>query len=364
MLESPLPEWMWWVFGFVFGPVPIVGLTILGFYLYYRNSYVDRIARMFVEKPLFIIPRGNPIDGAEEVTIRSAEGRILRACYIKTTASERKGVILFGLEFGSSRWSCTQYCLALIESGYDVFACELRNQGQSDQDPTYEPLQWATDRDLADMRAAVKYLHYRPDADPRGVGIFGISKGAGLGLLIAAEDRLVRCICTDGAFGTYTTLVPYMRKWAGSVIKSRTGDRQWVPDWFYGLIGLAAVGKVEQRRQVTFVSIERAIRRLRQPLLMIHGGGDNYIKPEMAESLYHQARRTTCKELWIVPGAKHNQALLTAREEYSARVTAFFDTHLASLSQLAAPLDSMTDTQTDSAIQEAIGVPSAVAAVK
>ena len=37
-----------------------------------------------------------------------------------------------------NRWSCRQYCQALIDAGYDVFAVEPRNQGDSDRDPNYE----------------------------------------------------------------------------------------------------------------------------------------------------------------------------------------------------------------------------------
>ena len=58
-----------------------------------------------------------------------------------------------------------------------------------------------TDRDAADMRAAVTYLRARPDADPRGIGFFGISKGGSTGLLVAAADPWVRCVVTDGMFG-------------------------------------------------------------------------------------------------------------------------------------------------------------------
>jgi uncharacterized protein len=323
-----VPEWMWWVVAFVFGPVPIVGSVILGFYLYYRLSYVERIVRMFTERPLFVIPRGSPAAGAEDVRVRTADGLSLCGCYLATPARRRKGVILFGLEFGSDRWSAVTYCEKLLAAGYDVFACEPRNQGESDRDAGYEPLQWVTDRDLDDVRAAVKYLHARPDADPAGIGIFGISKGGGLGLLLAAEDRKIRCVATDGAFATYSTLVPYMRRWVGVVIKSRTKDRPWVPDWFYGMLGAAAIGKVEARRHVQFVSIEKAVRRLRQPLLMIHGGGDTYIKPEMAAGLFAEAKRVRAKELWVVPGAKHNQALTTAGDDYHAKLVAFFDAHL------------------------------------
>ena len=55
-----------------------------------------------------------------------------------------------------------------------------------------------------------------------------------------------------------------------------------------------------------------------RPLLMIHGEADTYIKPEMARQLFTYARGS--KELWFVDGARHNQALQVAGEEYRRRV--------------------------------------------
>jgi dipeptidyl aminopeptidase/acylaminoacyl peptidase len=321
-----------WVVGLWSGSVPIVGVTLVGAYLYCRLRYLERIVRIFEERPLFVIPRGTPAEDAEDVRLATPDGRTLRGCYLRTPRAARRGVILFGLEFGSDRWSAVSYCEKLLAAGYDVFACEGRNQGASDRDPSYDPLQWATDRDLADLRTAADYLHARPDADPAGIGVFGISKGGSLGLLLAAEDRKVRCVATDGAFATYTTMVPYMQKWVGLYVR---GTPAWVrrvcPDWFYGLLGLAAIRKVEKRRRVQFVSVERAVRKLRQPLLMIHGGGDTYIKPEMATALFAEARRSRAKDLWVVPGAKHNQALHAAGAEYHRRLVEFFDRHLGSI---------------------------------
>jgi uncharacterized protein len=323
-----VPDWMWLVLIFVFGPVPITACFILGCYVYYRIRYVHVIARIFEERPLFIIPRGESSSLAEDVRIPTHDGHALRGCYLKTPAEQRKGVILFGLEFGSDRWSCRSYCEQLLEHGYDIFAYEPRNQGESDKDANYEPLQWVTDRDLNDARAALKYLHYRPDADPHGVGIFGVSKGGSLGLLLAAEDRLVRCVVTDGAFSTYITMIPFIRKWVSIYIKRREWLRKRIPDWFYGLLGLAAISEVQKRRGVEFVSVERAVRKMRQPWLAIQGGADTYIKPEMTDTLFNEAKRVKSKELWTVDGAKHNLALHIAGDAYHAKVVAFFDQYL------------------------------------
>ena len=207
-----------------------------------------------------------------------------------------------------------------------MFSYEPRNQGESDRDGAYEPLQWVTDKDVADMRAALAYLRGRPDADPAGVGVFGVSKGGSTAFLAAAAEPGIRCLATDGAYATYTTLVPYMRRFIG-IYSDRKVIQRALPGWFYGLIGLTGVKRVARNRGVTYPSVEKAAGKFRRPLLMIHGEADNYIKPEMARALFDRAAGP--KDLWLVPKAKHNGALHAAGDEYHARVVAFFDRHLA-----------------------------------
>ena len=184
------------------------------------------------------------------------------------------------------------------------------------------------------MRAAVAYLKARPDAPADGIGILGVSKGGSVGLLVAADDRWVKCVATDGAYATYTTMVPYMRRWV-SIYSSRKWLQANMPDWLYGTIGSVAIREAADRRAVQFLSVERAVKRMRQPLLMIHGGADTYIKPEMAEALFARAGSRD-KTLWLVPQAKHNQALHAAGDEYHRRLAAFFTRHLGVAADVAA----------------------------
>ena len=320
--------WFWVGIGILLVPSVAVGLGLTALYLYLKWKYIPFLVRVFQEKPLFVVPRGQPTDTAEHVTFLSIDGLTLRGCYLRTSCLSRKGVILFGLEFGSGRWASRQYCESLVASGYDVFAYEPRNQGDSDRDPGYEPLQWVTDKDVADMRAAIKYLASRDDADPAGVGVFGISKGGSTAFLVSQTEKAIRCLVTDGAYATYTTMVPYMQRWI-KIYSDRYRVQRAVPAWFYGFLGMSGVKQVARNRGVNYPSVEKAVKKFRRPLLMIHGEGDTYIKPDMARALFGLAKGP--KDLWIVPRAKHNQALHLATEEYQRRVTAFFDQHLAGI---------------------------------
>ncbi len=184
-----------------------------------------------------------------------------------------------------------------------------------------------TDFEVKDTLAALDYLRKRPDADPRGVGFFGISKGGSAGLIAASRDRSVRCCVTDGVFGTYSTLVPYMRHFF-RIYNKRYTLQGLIPSWYYGRIGLHALRRIARRRHCHYPHLEKRMPRLApRPLLMIHGEADTYIKPEMAERIFAGARQP--KEFWLVPHAKHNQALHLYGDEYRRRVLEFFNRHLA-----------------------------------
>src|SRR5262249_20177606 len=187
--------------------------------------------------------------------------------------------------------------------------------------------QWVTDYEIRDVEAALAYLRARPDADPRGVGFFGISKGAGAGLIAASRDPYVRCCVTDGLFATYTTLVPYMRQWF-RIYNNHYTIQGLIPSWFFGLMGRVGLRQIQRERNCHFPHLEKHLPDLApRPLLMIHGKADTYIKFDMADKLFEFAHKP--KELWLVENAKHNLALQVAGEEYRQRVLRFFEKHLA-----------------------------------
>ena len=319
--------WLWVALWVVGGSALFLVLLFGFFHIYLRVKYLDKVVRIFQEKPLFIIPRGQPLEDAEAVCFLSADGLKMSGCYLKALTPRRVGVILFGLEFGSNRWAAGPYCEFLRRAGFDIFTFEPRGQGESDCQPGYEPLQWVTEYEVCDFQAALAYLRSRPDADPRGIGLFGLSKGGGAGLLAAAQDDYIRCFVTDGIFGTHTTMVPYMQKWI-AIYNTKYRLQKLLPRFVYSLIAYDALRVISRERRCRFPRLERAVRQLGgRPLLMIHGGGDTYIKPEMAQTLFDRARQP--KELWLVKGAKHNQAFHLANGEYQRRVLAFFTAHLA-----------------------------------
>jgi pimeloyl-ACP methyl ester carboxylesterase len=303
-----------------------VALGSLALHIHIMVRYFPVAPRIFQEKPIFILPFGQPVPDAEQVTLTTPDGVQLRGCYLRTP-QPRKGVILFGPEFGSNRWGCVPYCEFLRAAGYDIFTFELRGQGDSPAQPGYEPLQWITDFEVTDFQTALTYLQSRPDRDERGIGLFGLSKGGGTGLIAAARDPFIRCCVTDGAFATLGTMMPYIQQWMFIYVRQR-----WVanllPRWYLRWIARRTIRQVARERGCHYPKLEKAMPLIApRPLLMIHGGADSYIRPEMARALFELAGPP--KEFWLVEKAKHNQAMHVANGEYRRRVLEFFDKHLA-----------------------------------
>ena len=316
--------WLWITLGIL--SALLAALLLLHYHII--RNYLQYLIRIFQEKPPFLLPFGKPVDFAEQVVLTTPDGVQLQGCYFRTDIP-RKGVVLFGLEFGSNRWACLPYCEFLRQNGYDIFTFETRGQGQSPAQDGYEPLQWVTEFEVSDFRTAFAYLKNRPDKDPRGIGLFGLSKGGSAGLMAAAGDDFIRCFAVDGIFASLTTMVPYMKRWV-LIYTVAPLIAKMLPSWYLRYVAKIGLRRIEKIRHCHYPELEKCMPLLApRPLLMIHGGADNYIKPDMARTLFELAGSP--KELWLVDKAKHNQAFQLANEEYKKRVLAFFDQHLAGI---------------------------------
>ena len=325
----------------------LAGVILVGFgtRLYLRMRFLPTIVRIFEEAPFFAATLEEPSPDAEEVCFGTSDGLTLRGSYWPTTAPERQGVLLFCHEFTSHRWSCRPYCEPLRAAGFDVFTFDFRNHGQSDSLEGYEPLQWVTDYEVADVKAALTYLAHRKDADPRGVGIFGISKGGAAALVAAADSPNVLAVATDGAFPTHGMQVVFLRRWLAIYSTSRFSIERvalWIEDLLARLGPQVSPWRLNnrfdqfarmarrisgRRRNCRFVDVEQAVRRLESvPWFMIQGERDSYVLPEVAQDLFRYAGHRSTN--WVVPKAKHNKSLQIAGDQYRQRLCGFLTRHL------------------------------------
>jgi alpha-beta hydrolase superfamily lysophospholipase len=325
-------------------------VALILFLIYAVVRYSPIIGRIFEEKPLFLPLQVPPRMDGEEVLFSTSDGLKLSGSYFRARTSTRIGVVVFCHEYLSDRWSFEPYADSLRNQGFDVFAFDFRNHGSSASDPAYHPLQWVTDHEVRDLRAALDALRSRPDHDPAGFALLGISRGGGAALVVAAEDPTVWGVVTDGAFPTDGTMTNYILRWAEIYVHSERLVK-WIPLRVYQFLGWTGRIRSQYRLSCRFPKVEQAAARLApRPWLMIHGGRDAYIGPEIAQQLFDMAGDP--KELWIIPNAKHNRCRELEPDAYAQRLADFFRRHAPRRAPLPVPAPAVA-LPTDSALDVA-----------
>jgi pimeloyl-ACP methyl ester carboxylesterase len=306
----------------------ILGLalaTVAGFLVHVLLCYTPIIGRIFEEKPVFLPLRVEPEQGGEDVRFSTSDNVTLAGTYYSARTAQRVGVMVFCHEFLSDRWSFAHYCEGLRDRGFDLFTFDFRNHGESAAKRGYQPLQWVTDFEVRDLQAALAYLRLRPDFDPSGVGIFGVSRGGNAALCLAAREPAVWGVITDGAFPTRGTMWAYIHRWAEIYVGSNP-IFQRLPRWFFeiivNMVGWSGRIRSQWRLRCRFPDVEQAVARLApRPWLMIHGEDDAYISAVIARRFFDKAREP--KQLWMVPSAKHNRCREIDPEAYRQHVIEF-----------------------------------------
>lgn len=307
----------------------ILAALWLGFWTFVWFRYYPVVYRLIDTSTLLVPEPSSPPLPGEDCEFCTTDGVTLRGTYLRTTVGPRRGVILFGHELNGDRWNAVPYVTPLLDEGYDVLTFDFRNHGASDAPPNTVLKPWVNRYDVADVRAAVAYLKSRPDADPRGIGVLGISRAGGASLCAAAVEPYIRCLFTDGAYPLQTTHYLYLQRYLNIYIPNGwhwLSNRvpRWFFEWFFLTPSRRSWGK---RNNYPFIDVEATARGVQQPVLMVHGGRDSMIPVEAARVLEKSLAGPS--KLWICEKAKHNGSINTEPAEYQRRLARFFGYHLA-----------------------------------
>jgi len=225
----------------------------------------------------------------ERVEFAAADGTPLFAWFLPARG-EPRGTVLFlhgNAENISTHFSSVAWMPA---AGFSVLAFDYRGYGASQGHPTLRGVQ-------LDIDAAMRVLLARSDVDPGRIIVFGQSLGGALAIYWVAHSKErahVRAVVVDSAFSDYRLIAQEKLAW----------PLQWLP---------ALVVDNDYSPQAAVKALSPI------PFLLIHGEEDAIVPPEHSRRLYDGAAEP--KDLWIVPGAGHIQALKA--RAMRERLTAF-----------------------------------------
>lgn len=304
----------------------VTAALVLALLTYLSIRYSREFQRLFERAPTLLAPELSRPEDDRPISFKTAEGRTLVGSYFLRRTANRRGVIIFCPEFTGNRWLFQRYVDYLRDDGFDIFAFDFSNHGESERVESLPLQQWVTHHDVSDLSAAIDYLASRDDAPSHGYGLFGVSKGGTTGIVVAAEDPRIRAVVTDGAFPTHSLVTRYVQRWV-HMIGVLGYVAHFLPDGLHRLITRIEIRRISRRNGCHYPHVETSFRQLTaKPFFLIHGKRDSYIHVEVVQDIFRPGRQPT--DLWIVSGAKHNLCIEVAEEEYRQRVSEFFRRHL------------------------------------
>lgn len=291
--------------------------AVAGCDVVFRRYVTPRICDIFENVPPFNVVTENPDATAETISIVTADGVNLRGSLINGHLHPAKGLILFLPELRGNHWMARRYCAALIDQGYMVLSVDFRCQGESASKSGYSPIHWITEFEMMDVDAIMNFIQTQSRLKTVPLLAYGVSRGGVAALIAACRYSSITGVVADSAFGTMSMTRFFVDRFVTYVIP------QWIyrllPTWHVDLTLRNALTLSERRRKCRYVHLERERVSLdSRSVLLISGGRDSYVTPEIAQSLQH-ILGSSC-QLWIAPGAKHNMSRRICTEEYDRRV--------------------------------------------
>lgn len=212
-------------------------------------------------------------------------------------SGEAKGTVLHLHGNAGNMTGHFQHVAWLPAAGWNVLCFDYRGYGRSAGKVSREGT-------IRDAHAALDYLVGRSDVNARRIVAFGQSLGGAIGIVLTADRPEVHGLAIDGAFDSYRRIAAWHIRHNPLLLCVAW----WVPRLLMsnGHDPIDCIARVAPR-----------------PLLILHGMADAIAPVNMARRLFAAAAEP--KELWLVDGADHYDALREHADEAQLRLLAFFD---------------------------------------
>jgi dienelactone hydrolase len=242
---------------------------------------------------------------AQYLTLASPSGAQLAAWLLVPEAPVGAVALLHGVR--ANRSDMLPRAELLWRSGYVVLAPDLQAHGESTGDRiTFGYLE------ASDAEACLVYLHeHFPGLHVGGVGV---SLG-GAALVLAGDRGHSEAAVLEAVF-------PTIAEATDNRLSMRVGvlSRVLTPLLLFQLKPRLGMG-VEDLRPID------SIRSMRCPVLVLAGTADHHTTEAQTRALFAAAHEP--KELWLVPGASHDDLLRFDAGGYARHVIGFLDRYLA-----------------------------------
>ncbi len=243
------------------------------------------------------------------VIFKAADGIRLKGWWVPAETNSSKTILLMH-GWGMNRSDILYHTHFLRDIGYNLFYFDFRAMGESGG--IMNSIGYL---ELRDVRAAIEFLKKTYPAQCQKIGLYGLSLGGMVALTETARNPEIACVVAEAAYYSYRRVVS---RWAW--VHYRIPYFPLIPVMLHYV--RRNLGANPERYSPKYTISKIAPR----PVFLIHGRQDNLVPAAHARRLYRQAGEP--KELWLVPGAKHNKCGEMGGFEYKQRLADFFRKHL------------------------------------
>lgn len=244
----------------------------------------------------------------ENISFTTADKVEIKGWFIPNPDSNKTIILMHG--WGMNRGDIFKNTYFLRDLGFNLMYFDFRALGESGGKTSSIGY-----LEVKDVDAAIEFLKTtRPYACEK-IGLYGLSMGAMVAICEAAKNPDVACVVAEASYYSFRRVVS---RWAWVHHK--------VPYFPVLPIILHYIRKnlgINPEHYSPKYNIPKIAPR---PVLIIHGRYDNLVPAAQAKMLFKRAGEP--KEIWLVPGAKHNKCAEVGGFEYKQRLMDFFQKYL------------------------------------
>ena len=245
----------------------------------------------------------------ENVYFKTEDKVQLKGWFIPSEAYSNKTIILMH-GWGMNRADILKNTYFLHDLGFNLLYFDFRALGESGGKTSSIGY-----LELKDVAAAVRFLKETRPQFCEKIGLYGLSMGGMVAICEAARNPDIACVVAEASYYSFRRVVS---RWA--LVHHRVPYFPLIPiilHYIHKYLG------VNPERYSPKYNIPRISPR---PVFIIHGRYDNLVPAAQAKLLFKKAGEP--KEIWLVPGAKHNKCAEVGGFEYKQRLADFFRQHL------------------------------------
>lgn len=258
-------------------------------------------------KPLAVWPDQYKL-AYENIYFTTADHIQIKGWFIPNADSEKTIILMHG--WGMNRGDIFKNTYFLCDLGFNLLYFDFRALGESDGKTSSIGY-----LEVKDLDAAIDYLKQtRPQACKK-IGLYGLSMGAMVAICEAAKNKEISCVVAEASYYSFRRVVS---RWAW--VHHKVPYFPLLPIILHYIRKYLGINPEHYSPKYNITKIAP------RPVFIIHGRYDNLVPAAQAKMLFKRAGEP--KEIWLVPGAKHNKCAEVGGYEYKERLSDFFKKNL------------------------------------